>query len=138
MTSVCACKYPVHMIDKRGEDTIEYLAMPIVTIDEMGEIPVPTMSSVERKDLNGIMRKYVKVSWFPTIGAHTKEYEIIPHDGKSTDVHIMVVGCDNPTIDSKCKLKDRSKCKPACVDKTVYEVYHPREEWNRQHIVTVR
>ena len=127
--TICICRYPLHIIDKRNGETVEYFAVPNVTIDEMdGELPVPNIEFVKRPDLNKSPAKdYVKVSWVKdSKSPKTKEYEIIPHGGVDSDSHIVVAGCNNPNS-SKCKLSD----------KTIFAVYHPLREWKKQHKVTI-
>lgn len=137
--SICICLYPLHIVDNRNSDSIEYLAIPQEVIDEMDKkINIPSIDVVKEEGFDGIIHDYVKIVWADSSGAMTKRYDV--------NNHIMVVGCDSPkckvsisktkksSSSSKDKYKDKG-CK--CEEKEVYAVLHPLDEWRSHHIVEI-
>lgn len=107
------------MIDNRDGKGTEYLSMPIEVIKE-GDILVPDMDYIETEGLDGIIRGYMKITWKKPAHNNVKKYDVVGH--------IVVAGCEP----SEMILEDG---KAQCDEKSIYEVYHPIEEWVEKHII---
>jgi hypothetical protein len=89
--------------------------MPIEVLEGGFCDQLPDMEVVETESLTGIIGTYMKVTWQE------------PHSGtKKYDVrgHIVVAGC--PEDAQKCDVK------------SIYEVYHPIDEWISDHIIELK
>lgn len=117
---VCPCKYPLHIIDKRDNEEIEYLAFPDEVIDDMnGKIIVPEFEVIKEEGFDRKIHEYMGVMWKDPTGATTKKYEV--------NDHIVIAGCDSKLSDDGKKLQ--------CKKKELYVVFHPLDEWEDFHIV---
>lgn len=113
--AICSCKFPLIIVDERDGKEVTYLGIPIETIDEMGEFNIPDLEVVETESLNGITGQYMKVTWQES---HEKvnKYDVVGH--------IVTAGCPEDAIE--------------CDVKSIYEVYHPIDEWIDFHIVELK
>jgi hypothetical protein len=111
------------IIDERDNKIIEYLAMPIEVIKD-GDMPVPEIDYEETEGFDGVTRSYISVKW-----QKVKDGNIV----KKHDVagHIVMTGCE---IHETSKGEDGQL---QCIDKSVYTVLHPAEEWVEQHVITL-
>lgn len=110
----------MHIIDKRDNDTIEYLAFPDDYIDEVeGEIDVPKFDVVEEEGFDRKKHVYMSVLWKDPKNATTKRYDVADH--------IVVAGCE-ARVDTDGK-------KMQCKRKELFVVLHPIDEWKDHHIV---
>lgn len=117
---VCPCKFPLHVIDKRDGDEIEYLAFPDEYIDDMdGVIKVPKFEVVKEEGFDGKIHEYMGVMYKDPLEATTKKYEV--------NNHIVIAGCDSKVSEDGKKLQ--------CKKKELYVVFHPLEEWQENHVV---
>src|SRR5574340_1135414 len=114
MSSICSCKYPLMIIDRRDSTEVTYLSFPDEFIDEMGGVvESPDIDTVKMKGENGILGEYVEVKWKLTAQIEIKTYYI--------NDHIIHAGCDNEKL--------------LCDKKVIYSVFHPIDEWASHHIV---
>lgn len=86
----------------------------------MRSIENPQFEEVKEEGFDGIIHEYMAVVWKDPKNATTKKYDI--------NNHIVVAGCDFPT-EKKGKLK--------CVDKQIYVVLHPIDEWIEHHMIKI-
>lgn len=115
---VCPCKYPLHVIDNRDDDEIEYLAFPDDYIDDVdGEIAVPEFDIIEEKGFDGKVHEYMAVMWHDPSNAITKKYDVAEH--------IVIAGCESKSDGKKIQ----------CKKKELYIVMHPLDEWLEHHVV---
>jgi len=123
MTYVCVCKYPLVITDRRDNQEIEYLAMPLEVIDG-GILPIPDINAQETEGLDGITRKYIAVQWHKlTPDLHTKKYDVAGH--------VVIAGCEF----SEASKGEDGHLK--CDSKSIYVVLHPLEEWVQQHMIEI-
>ncbi len=123
MTHICICKYPLMVIDKRDDEDIEYLAMPLEIIDT-GIIPVPDLEIQDAEGLDGIVRRYVAVKWKDiTPDLHVKKYDVVGH--------VVFAGCEL----SETLKGENGNLK--CDTKSIYMVLHPLDEWAEKHIIEI-
>jgi hypothetical protein len=111
---ICVCKYPIILLDNREGSDVEYFSLPFQVIsDEMeGEPFVPEMEVVKTESLTGIIGTYMKVTW-KKAPSWAKKYDITGH--------IVLAGC--PEDARKCDVK------------SIFEVYHPIDEWIQEHVI---
>jgi hypothetical protein len=114
---ICVCKYPIILLDKRDGSDTEYFSIPFQVIsDEMeGEPFVPEMEVVETESLTGIIATFMKVVWKPS-PPWAKKYDVVGH--------IVHAGC--PEDAQKCDVK------------SIFEVYHPIDEWINEHVIELK
>lgn len=157
MTSICACNYPIWFYDKNNEEyfgipveianeigirtqkelgdlevtinrddqDIKFLAVPFKGIAERG-VDIPDIEIVDHES-DGVVKQFMKVTIIKIEkGTYTKKYEV--------KGHIFVAGCElSETNDS-----DKSEEAPKCIDKLVYEILHPIDEFIEKHIVELK
>ncbi len=109
--------------DKRNDQEIEYLAMPLEIIDG-GEMPVPDIEVQDDDGLDGVVRRYVAVKWKDiTPDLHVKKYDVVGH--------VVYAGCELSTA-----LKGENG-NLHCDTKSIYMVLHPLEEWAENHMIEI-
>jgi hypothetical protein len=116
--TVCSCKYPLIIVDERDGKEITFLAMPLEVLEEdnrFGYDNIPDMEVVETESLTGIIGQYMKVTW-KKAHSETKKYDVVGH--------IVIAGCEEGALQ--------------CDTKNIYEVYHPVDEWIKDHIVELK
>lgn len=111
--SICVCKYPIMITDKRygGSDT--YISMPLEVIADGIEIPIPDMEVLDEIGFDNIKRKYMKVKWQNNIPSNAKRYNI--------NDHLVMAGCAEDQL--------------SCDTKSIFSVSHPLDEWNEYHMI---
>jgi len=162
MTDICGCLYPIWIYDADGKEyfaipaeigrdigmikqenlgdievtinrddqDIKFLAIPCADIIERG-IDIPDIEMVDH-EYSGVIKQFMKVTWMRAgSGTYTKEYEVREH--------IFIAGCEfSDTIkrsefDANSSDKENETLK--CVDKSVYAILHPIDEFVDKHIV---
>lgn len=115
MTSICICKYPLIVIDKRDGYEKIFVSLPIDIFDEIEELAIPDMEVVKEKDFDDKMTTYMKVRWreIPKNTKNQKRYNV--------NDHIVIAGCPEDKL--------------SCDMKSIYEAYHPIDEWNSYHMI---
>ena len=112
---ICICKYPLILTDKRDGEEHDFISFPLSILDS-NEITIPDMEVV--KDVEGFDGKkeiYMKVKW-NEMGENAKRYNVREH--------IVYAGCPEHQL--------------ICDTKSIYEVYHPIDEWNDYHVLDIR
>lgn len=112
--SICVCKYPLIIVDIRDGDIKEFISIPLEIADE-SFIPIPDMEVVEEKGFDDKIGKYMKVTWNIPSGT-PKRYNI--------NEHIVLAGCPEEELQ--------------CSTKSIFEVYHPIDEWNAYHMLELK
>lgn len=87
---------------------IPFIAFPLEEF-EQGEINIPDIE----EDESG---KWVIVKWKKNIHGNVKEYDVIGH--------IVLAGCEENEL--------------SCSKKDIYHVYHPIDEWNKEHMLKIK
>jgi hypothetical protein len=113
--AICSCKFPLIIVDERDGKEITYLGMPIETIEEMEEFGIPDLEVIETESLKGIIGQYMKVTWQKP-REKAKKYDVVGH--------IVTAGCPEDALE--------------CDVKSIYEVYHPIDEWIDFHIIELK
>ncbi len=109
--------------DKRNDQEIEYLAMPLEVI-EGGDMPVPDIEVQNTEGLDDIVRQYVAVKWKDiTPDLHIKKYDVVGH--------VVFAGCE---VSETLKGEDGGL---KCDAKSIYMVLHPFEEWIENHMIEI-
>ncbi len=117
---VCPCEFPLVFLDNRHGEDISYISIPEEIFKEWGSIEVPLFEEIKDKGFDDELHDYMAVIWRDPKNATTKKYDI--------NDHIVIAGCDLPT-DNKGKLK--------CVEKEIYVVLHPIDEWIDHHMIKI-
>lgn len=111
--AICVCRYPIMIVDNRFGDKKLFLSLPVeILIDET--LSVPDINIVKEKGFDGIKRDYVKVKW-KDVESKANRYNV--------QDHIVIAGCPEDQL--------------TCDVKNIYEVYHPLEEWESDHMIEI-
>lgn len=114
--AICVCRYPLIVTDKRDGEEHDFISFPLSILDG-NEITIPDMEVV--KDIEGFDGKkgtYMKVKWQELPEAQIiKKYNVREH--------IVFAGCPEDQL--------------TCDAKSIYEVYHPIDEWTGYHLLNV-
>lgn len=129
---VCPCRYPILLIKDgilyisfpldflEGSDLIEYLdiafpfehkgigflAFPLEGIEKSKDIPRIYDETHDGKD-------WKVVQWKPKMHPGVKMYHVVDHE--------VYAGCEEDKIE--------------CDAKSIFETWHPKEEWDKEHIL---
>lgn len=110
----CPCLYPLRitLIDEDGDKNV-YWAMPEDEIEDDGAFKIPKIENVVENDIS-----YKAVMWKDPKDASVNSYEI--------NDHLVYAGCSyDELVEKKGKMK--------CIEKAIYIVLHPADEWERIH-----
>ncbi len=91
-------------------DDIISITLPLDEFETRDIIEIPEITTAWKKG-----KKWIKVQWNKDIHNKLKEYNVAEH--------IVIAGCDKNEI--------------TCNTKSIYEVYHPIEEWEKYHIIDI-
>lgn len=108
--TICSCRFPIILVDKRDGQDIEYISMPLEVLDSGFGDQLPEMEVVKAESLSGTVGQYMKVIWQEP-HTKTRKYDVRGH--------IVVAGCSEDVL--------------TCDAKNIYEVYHPIDEWIKDH-----
>jgi hypothetical protein len=114
--SICICRYPIMITDKRFGDSNIYMSMPLEILGGMAELPLPDMEIVDEIGFDNIKHKYMKVKWQDVIPSGAKRYNV--------NEHIVIAGCQEDQL--------------SCDSKSIFAVSHPIEEWNENHMIELK
>lgn len=126
--AICVCRYPIMLTDKRDGLDNEFICIPVEIID--GEnIPTPQIELVKEDSLlfDESLRKFIKENDFDN---KTKEWIVVKWNKPSNvtkkynvNNHIVIAGCPEDQLE--------------CDSKSIYEVYHPVDEWYSDHMMEI-
>jgi hypothetical protein len=165
MTSICACNYPIWIYDSGGKEyfalpveiaedigirtqkefgdlevtinrddqDIKFLAIPFETVSER-DVEIPDIEIVDHES-GGVIKQFMKVTIIKVgKGTYTKKYDV--------KGHIFIAGCEfSDTIKNmesdNMKSDSKESESPKCIDKLIYEILHPIDEFIEKHIVEI-
>jgi len=113
--TICVCRYPIMITDKRfgGSDT--FISIPLEILDGI-EVPIPDMEVTDEVGFDNITYKYMKVKWQDVIPVNAKRYNV--------NDHIVMAGCQEDQL--------------SCDTKSIFSVSHPLDEWNKDHTIELK
>lgn len=125
--AICVCRYPKILTDKTDGLNSEYICIPVEIVDG-DSIPIPQIEPVKEMDLDESLRKFINENDFDN---KSKNWIIVKWNKPSNvakkykinNNHIVIAGCPEDQL--------------ACDVKSIYEVYHPVDEWYSDHMIEI-
>lgn len=127
--AICICRYPIILTDKRDGLENKFICIPVEIVDG-DSIPIPQMELVKEIDLDESLRRFIKES-FNDSDNKSKEWIVVKWNKPSNvakkykinNNHIVIAGCTEDQLE--------------CDVKSIYEVYHPVDEWYSDHMIEI-
>lgn len=124
--AICICKYPIILTDKRDGLENKFISIPVEIID--GDcIPIPQIEHVKEDDLDESLRKFIKENDFDN---KARKWIVVKWNKPSSTAkmynknnHIVTAGCPEDQL--------------TCDAKSIYDVYHPIDEWDSLHDIEI-
>lgn len=127
--AICVCRYPIILTDKRDGLENKFICIPVEIVDG-DSIPIPQMELVKEESFSfdESLRKFIKENNFDN---KSKEWIVVKWNKPSNvakkykinNNHIVIAGCPEDQL--------------ACDVKSIYEVYHPVDEWYSLHDIEI-
>jgi len=126
--AICVCRYPIILTDKRDGLENKFICIPVEIVDG-DSIPIPQIEFVKEESFSfgESLRKFVKENDFDN---KKKEWVVVKWNKPSNVTkrynvadHIVIAGCPEDQL--------------TCNSKSIYEVYHPIDEWYSLHDIEI-